>query len=75
MDTKTAGRDVAGEPYYYRRSLGSRDMLVSAGAAVGVAAVVFYVASLFQQRTPLVPDRLSLGDSDSRRPARRTREG
>jgi hypothetical protein len=43
--------------YYYRRSLSVRELLpvIGAGVAAGVAA--FYLARLYRERTPLVPDR------------------
>ena len=55
MDTKAAGRGSAGEPYYYRRTLETRDYAVAAGVGVGIAAMGFYVVSRLLQRTPLVP--------------------
>jgi hypothetical protein len=41
----------------YRRRLTLREHLPAAGAAVGAAVGVFYLARLLLQRTPLVPSR------------------
>lgn len=41
--------------YYYRRRLDARELLPAIGAGIGVGLVVFYVARLYVQRTPLQP--------------------
>jgi hypothetical protein len=41
----------------YRRRLTLKEQLPAAGAALGAAAGVFYLARLWLQRTPLVPRR------------------
>jgi hypothetical protein len=45
------------EDYYYRRSLGARDLIPAAVIGVGVGLFAFYVARLLAERTPLVVDR------------------
>lgn len=42
-------------PYYYRRRLRLRELIPAAGVALAAAALGFYIARLFLQRTPLVP--------------------
>jgi len=44
--------------YSYRRDLSGRDFIPAIGAGLAVGAVAFYVATLFLQRTPLVPGPL-----------------
>lgn len=44
--------------YVYRRKLGAPELLPALGVALGVGAVVFYLAYLFLQRTPLDPNTL-----------------
>ena len=44
--------------YTYRRELSGKDMIPAIGAGVAVGAVAFYLATLFLQRTPLVPGPL-----------------
>jgi hypothetical protein len=39
--------------YYYRRSLGVRELMPAIGAAAAAAAATFYVVKLFLERTPL----------------------
>ena len=41
--------------YYYRRALRPREMLPAVGVALGAGLVVFYLAKLMLQRTPLRP--------------------
>jgi hypothetical protein len=41
----------------YRRRLTLKEHLPAVGAALGVGVVVFYLARLVMQRTPLVPRR------------------
>lgn len=47
--------------YVYRRPLAGRELIpaVAAGVVTGLAA--FYVARLFLQRTPLLPEERRLG--------------
>ena len=42
--------------YYYRRSLGVRELMPALGAAAVAALATFYVAKLFLERTPLRAD-------------------
>ena len=44
--------------YTYRRELDRADLLPALGAGLAVGALAFYVATLFIQRTPLVPGPL-----------------
>lgn len=44
--------------YTYRRDLHGSDFLPALGAGIAVGALAFYVATLFIQRTPLVPGPL-----------------
>jgi hypothetical protein len=44
--------------YSYRRELSAGDLLPALGAGLAVGALAFYVATLFIQRTPLVPGPL-----------------
>ncbi len=44
--------------YSYRRDLSRGELLPAIGAGLAVGAVAFYVATLFLQRTPLVPGPL-----------------
>lgn len=44
--------------YTYRRELHRSDLLPALGAGFAVGAIAFYVATLFIQRTPLVPGPL-----------------
>ena len=41
--------------YHYRRKLTLKEQLPALGAAVGAGAAVFYLASVWLQRTPLRP--------------------
>ena len=68
--------------YTYRRDLGAGEMIPAIGAGVAVGMIAFYVATLFLQRTPLVPGplepterlapqrRKGQRDKDDRPPAR-----
>ena len=53
MDDVRGSRDLSPTEYYYRRELAWRELLPAVGAAVGAGLVVFYIARLFLQRTPL----------------------
>ena len=56
--------------YYYRRALTLPELVPAIGVALGVGAAAFYVATLFLQRTPLVPmrDIPTLGPARKRKP-------
>ncbi len=47
--------------YVFRRALGGRELLPAIGAGVVTGLVAFYVARLFLQRTPLLPEERRLG--------------
>ena len=47
-------RSVPATTYYIRRPLSLKESLPAFGAAVGAGVVVFYLARLFLQKTPLV---------------------
>ena len=57
--------------YVYRRSLAGRELIPAIGAAVVTGLAAFYVARLFLQRTPLLPEERRLGKhhAGERRPA------
>ena len=58
MPAKSDPREEsAATRYYYRRSLGARDLLPAVGVAVATGIAAFYLTRLFLQRTPLVADR------------------
>ena len=44
--------------YTYRRALSGGDFIPAIGAGLAVGAAAFYIATLFLQRTPLVPGPL-----------------
>ena len=44
--------------YTYRRDLSMGELIPAIGAGLAVGAAAFYVATLFLQRTPLVPGPL-----------------
>ena len=44
--------------YTYRRALNGGDFIPAIGAGLAVGAAAFYIATLFLQRTPLVPGPL-----------------
>lgn len=69
--------DAADTTYYYRRSLGVREMLPAIGAGIVVGAAVWYVMTLARQRTRLVPrDARPLRDAGDRpRGSRRRAHG
>ena len=64
-------RNLSPTEYYYRRELEFRELLPAVGAAVGAGLVVFYIARLFLQRTPLGEQRSAGGEHPSA--ANRTR--
>ena len=53
MDEMRGSRNRSPTGYYYRRELEFRELLPAVGAAVGAGLVVFYIARLLLQRTPL----------------------
>ena len=47
--------------YVYRRSLDARELIPAIGAGVVTGLVAFYVARLFLERTPLLPEERRRG--------------
>jgi hypothetical protein len=47
--------------YVYRRTLSGRELIPAIGAAVVTGLAAFYVARLFLERTPLLPEERRLG--------------
>jgi len=59
------------EGYVYRRELSGRELLPAIGVGVVAGFAAFYVARLFAERTPLLPEERRLGKhhASGRRPA------
>ena len=49
------------EGYIYRRPLSASELLPAIGVGVAAGVAAFYVARLFLQRTPLLPEERRLG--------------
>jgi hypothetical protein len=49
------------EGYVYRRPLSGRELLPAIGVGVVAGFAAFYVARLFAERTPLLPEERRLG--------------
>lgn len=49
------------EGYIYRRPLDGRELLPAVGVGIAAGFAAFYVARLFLQRTPLLPEERRLG--------------
>ena len=47
--------------YIYRRQLEPRDLIPAIGAGIVTGLAAFYVAKLFLERTPLLPEEERLG--------------
>jgi hypothetical protein len=47
--------------YVYRRSLDARELIPAIGAGIVTGVAAFYVARLFLQRTPLLPEERRRG--------------
>jgi hypothetical protein len=47
--------------YVYRRKLETRELIPAFGAAIVTGLAAFYVAKLFLERTPLLPEEERLG--------------
>jgi hypothetical protein len=55
-------REVARlEGYVYRRRLSHRELIPAVGAGIVTGLAAFYVARLFLERTPLLPEQRRLG--------------
>ena len=58
--------------HYYRRALRPWEMLPAVGVAFGAGLVVFYLAKLMLQRTPLRPEPMPAAQAErgaARRPS------
>ncbi|CAN5252207.1 hypothetical protein BH09GEM1_BH09GEM1_15750 [soil metagenome] len=51
------------ERYVYRRSLDTRELIPAIGVGIVTGLAAFYVARLFLERTPLLPEDRRLGTS------------
>jgi hypothetical protein len=49
------------EGYVYRRALSGRELIPAIGAGIVTGLAAFYVARLFLERTPLLPEERRLG--------------
>jgi hypothetical protein len=49
------------EGYVFRRTLSGRELIPAIGAGVVTGLAAFYVARLFLERTPLLPEERRLG--------------
>ena len=49
------------EGYVYRRALSARELVPAIGAGIAAGLAGFYVARLFLERTPLLPEERRLG--------------
>ena len=49
------------ERYVYRRRLDARELIPALGAGILTGIAAFYVAKLFLERTPLLPEDRRLG--------------
>ena len=49
------------EGYVYRRKLTGRELIPAVGAGIVTGFAAFYVARLFLERTPLLPEQRRLG--------------
>ena len=47
--------------YVYRRPLSGRELLPAIGVGIAAGFAAFYVARLFTERTPLLPEERRLG--------------
>jgi hypothetical protein len=47
--------------YVYRRQLDTRELIPAIGAGIAVGLAAFYVARLFLERTPLLPEERRIG--------------
>ena len=59
------------EGYVYRRPLDGRELLPAVGVGIASGLVAFYVARLFLQRTPLLPEERRLGKHHTSGPGSR----
>ncbi|MEP7000386.1 MAG: hypothetical protein ABI969_07890 [bacterium] len=47
--------------YVYRRKLDMRELIPAIGAGIAAGLAAFYVARLFLERTPLLPEERRIG--------------
>ncbi len=67
-------REVARlEGYVYRRALSERELIPAIGAGIVTGLAAFYVARLFLERTPLLPEDRRLGKHHATGAGRRPR--
>ena len=67
-------REVARlEGYVYRRALAGRELIPAVGAGIVMGLAGFYVARLFLERTPLLPEDRRIGKHHATGPGRRPR--
>jgi hypothetical protein len=59
MPAKSDPRETsAAGHYYYRRSLGGRELLPAIGAGIAIGLAAFYLTRLVMERTPLTAEGL-----------------
>lgn len=61
------------EGYVYRRKLSGRELIPAVGAGVLTGLAAFYVARLFLERTPLLPEDRRIGKHHATGAGRRPR--
>lgn len=67
-------REVARlEGYVYRRKLSNRELIPAVGAGIVTGLAAFYVARLFLERTPLLPEDRRIGKHHATGAGRRPR--
>jgi hypothetical protein len=67
-------REVARlEGYVYRRKLSDRELIPAIGAGIVTGLAAFYVARLFLERTPLLPEDRRIGKRHATGPGRQPR--
>ena len=49
------------DAYVYRRKLAARELIPAVGAGIVTGIAAFYVAKLFLERTPLLPEERRTG--------------
>jgi hypothetical protein len=67
-------REVARlEGYVYRRTLSGRELIPAVGAGIVTGLAAYYVARLFLERTPLLPEDRRIGKHHATGAGRRPR--